>query len=279
MLPVVLLMWAKAPARVEAWAPPGISTDQFESHPTFDPRNGDLYFVRSRPDFSGWRILVSHCRKGGWTMPGVPPFAGDGLEADPWFSADGRTLWFISNRSSDGVHRADLDIWKVERDPNGAWRTPERLPFPVNSTANEWFPRVSADGWLYFGSGRPGGIGNTDIWRARQRHGGSWVVENLGAAVNSSKRQFEALPSLDGKSLIVQSDNGYFETHKTGAGWSSRHYLGSSINRNGSEIGLSQSPRGNSFMFARDTRGPKSGELFVWRRHGREAWPPTCRRR
>jgi hypothetical protein len=32
---------------VEPWTPAGISGPQFESHPAFDPHNGDLYFVRS----------------------------------------------------------------------------------------------------------------------------------------------------------------------------------------------------------------------------------------
>lgn len=46
---------------VVPWKPAGISSNQFESHAAFDPRTGDLYFVRSSPQFTGWRILVSHC--------------------------------------------------------------------------------------------------------------------------------------------------------------------------------------------------------------------------
>lgn len=280
MLAIILLLSAAAAPRIEEWAPPGISTAQFESHPAFDPRTGDLYFVRSRPDFSGWRILVSHCGTKGWEMPGPPSFAGNGLEADPWFSPDGNTFWFISNRTSDGVRRPDLDIWKMARGADGRWGRPERLPFPVNSKANEWFPRMATDGWLYFGSGRPGGIGDTDIWRARQRPDGSWTAEDLGPTANSSKHQFEALPSADGKTLTVQSDEGYFETRKTPNGWSARHRLPPAINANGTEIGLARSPTGHTLMFARDTKGPKSGELFIWRRQGRkEAWPPACPRR
>jgi len=34
------------------WKPAGISSPKFESHPAFDPRTGDLYFVRSSPGFS-----------------------------------------------------------------------------------------------------------------------------------------------------------------------------------------------------------------------------------
>jgi hypothetical protein len=272
------MLISAAPAEVTTWAPDAVSSDQFESHAAFDPRTGDLYFVRSRPDFSGWRILTSHCTAGGWSAPAEPAFAGDGLEADPWFTPDGRTLYFISSRSVDGVKRKDLDIWRIDRDASGQWGKPERLPEPVSTAANEWFPRLSADGWLYFGSGRRGGIGGTDIWRARQETG-VWRVENLGPEVNSAKNEYEALPSPDGDSLVVESDDGYFETHKTATGWSARSKLPAAINDNGSEIGATSSPSGRTLMFARDTKGPKSGEFFVWRRGGVEAWPPACPRR
>src|SRR6478609_12126303 len=119
---------------VTLWKPAGISSSQFESHAAFDPRTGDFYFVRSSPDFSGWRILVSHCRKGeGWSAPVPPAFAGDGVEADPYFTRDGDTLYFISTRSTDGVKRKDLDLWRVDRSAGGAWGTPRRLPEPLNS--------------------------------------------------------------------------------------------------------------------------------------------------
>jgi hypothetical protein len=269
-----VLIAAGPPAVVVPWDPRPVSSDQFESHSAFDPRTGDLYFVRSKPDFTGWHILVSRCRRSGWADPRPPSFAGDGQEADPWFTRDGQSLWFISSRTTDGIRRNDLDIWRIDRDSSGRWGQPARLPAPVNSTAYEWFPRVSADGWLYFGSGRPGGIGKTDIWRAR-KSGGKWLIENPGEPLNSAKNEYEALPSSDGKSLIVQSDDGYFETRKTPAGWSSRRYL-SDLNVNGSEIGLASSPSGRTLLFARDTKGPKSGDFFLWRRGGVEAWPPEC---
>ena len=158
---------ALAASSVVAWKPAGISSPQFESHPAFDPRTGDFYFVRSSPAFEGWRILVSRCTASGWSKPEPPPFAGDGQEADPWFTPDGGRLYFISSRSDDGTKRADLDLWLVDRSADGAWGTPRRLPQPVNTTGAEWFPRPGPDRWLYFGSNRPGGLGGNDIWRAR----------------------------------------------------------------------------------------------------------------
>ena len=131
---------------VRPWKPAGISSPMFESHPAFDPRTGDFYFVRSSPQFTGWRILASRCTATGWSTPAPPSFAGDGVEADPYFTSDGRSLYFISTRSVDGVKRKDLDIWRADRDEAGSWSAPTRLPDPVNSPGAEWFPRPAPDG-------------------------------------------------------------------------------------------------------------------------------------
>jgi hypothetical protein len=178
-------------ADVRPWKPAGITSPQFESHAAFDPRTGDLYLVRSTPQFSGWRIFVIRCLPTGWSAPEPPAFAGDGVEADPFFSADGRSLYFISTRSTDGVTRKDLDIWRVDRDEAGVWGIPARLPEPVNSPGAEWFPRPAKDGWLYFGSSRPGGLGGEDIWRARTPPGRgrqrTWARRSTPPATSTSR--------------------------------------------------------------------------------------------
>jgi Tol biopolymer transport system component len=276
---IALSLASAAPAplgTVTPWAPDAISSAMFESHPAFDPRNNDLYFVRSSPDFSGWRIKLARCGKHGLATPVDAPFAGDGVEADPWFTPDGRSLYFISSRTSDGVTRKDLDIWRVDRDASGKWGTPVRLPEPVNSTAQEWFPRLAKDGWLYFGSGRPGELGKTDIWRARQDRAGAWRVENLGPSVNTAGDEYEPLPSPDGRSMIVEATGGYFETKRVGDGWAPRVRLGPEINVNGTEIGAAYSPSGRSLMFARDAGGGRSGEIYLWRRARTDDWPLPC---
>jgi hypothetical protein len=213
-------------AGVRPWKPAGISSPLFESHPAFDPKTGDLYFVRSSPQFTGWRILVSRCTTSGWSNPQAPVFAGDGVEADPYFTPDGRSLYFISTRSVDGVKREDLDIWRINRDDAGSWGAPTRLPEPVNSSGAEWFPRPAADGWLYFGSDRPGGFGGTDIWRARPDEAGRWTAENLGVAVNTAGDEYEPLPAPDGSRMILMADGSFYETQRAATGWTPRTKLG-----------------------------------------------------
>jgi hypothetical protein len=270
------LMVLVSAAQVTSWAPAGISSPQFESHAAFDPRNGNLYFVRSSPKFEGWRIFVSRCGPNGWLKPESPSFAGDGVEADPWFTPDGSSLYFISTRSTDGVKRKDLDIWRVDRDAGGLWKTPVRLPEPVNSTGNEWFPRLVAGNWLYFGSNRAGGLGKTDIWRARRLNEQHWNVTNLGPAINTAGDEYEPLPSPDGSFMIIMADGGLYETRRSGNEWTPRAPLAAQINVNGSEIGAAFSPTGRTLLFSRDTHGTLSGEFFLWHRSGDETWPKPC---
>jgi hypothetical protein len=267
---------ARAGDVVTPWTPAGISSPLFESHPSFDPRTGDLMFVRSAKDFSGWRLMLSRCGDSGWTQPASPSFAAPGLEADPWFTPDGSSLYFISTRATGSMASRDLDIYKVDRDANGTWGTPVRLPEPVNSNGTEWFPKPGVDGWLYFGSDRAGGIGKTDIWRAKLESNGKWIVENLGPNVNTAGNEYEALPSPDGKLLVVQAGDSMYQSVRGADGWSPRRAMGPELNVNGSEIGALFSPSGNSMLFARDTKTDLSGEFFVWHRGAREDWPPSC---
>ncbi|WP_386755999.1 TolB family protein [Lysobacter yangpyeongensis] len=256
--------------------PAHISSAQFESHAAFDPRTGDLYFVRSSPEFRGWHLMLSKCRPSGWSDPQPPAFAGDGQEADPWFTPDGAHLYFISSRSDDGVKRDDLDIWRLDRDAAGQWGRPQRLPAPVNSVGAEWFPRLAPDGWLYFGSNRPGGLGGNDIWRAREDAAGEWTVENLGPTLNSEGNEYEPLPSPDGTSMILMADGGLYRSDRHGNDWLPRTKLGPGINVNGTEIGATFSPSGKSLLFSRDLKGTHSGEFFVWHITGAERWPAPC---
>jgi WD40-like Beta Propeller Repeat len=266
---------AAAGAATTVWAPKAISSDRFESHPAFDPLTGDLYFVRSAPDFSGWRIYVSHCEKSGWTTPVDAPFAGDGVEADPWFTSDGHTLYFISTRTTDGVTGRNLDLWRVTRDAALKWQTPTRLPEPLSAPSREWFPRIGRDGWLYFGSDRAGGAGKTDIWRAREEQG-KWSVENLGPNINTAANEFEAEMSPDGNTLIVMAEDGLYESSRSGDRWGARRKLPAEINVNATEVGALFSPSGQSMLFARDTGKPLSGEFILWKRGTPEDWPKPC---
>ena len=79
-------------------------------------------------------------------------------------SADGLVLFFDSSRS--GGYGGN-DIWMTTRPTTSdAWTQPVNLGPTVNSPYSDATPCISANGsTLYFGSYRPGGLGDSDIWQ------------------------------------------------------------------------------------------------------------------
>lgn len=271
-----------SPPTVTRWSAAPISSDQFESHPAFDPLSGDLLFVRGRPNFSAWRLMFSGCEGGQRGAVAPAPFAAAGAaEADPFFTPDGHTLYFISTRPWDGAAQPNLDIWRIQHEMHGServWGAAEHLSAPVNSPAQEWFPRLTSDGWLYFGSSREGGLGATDIYRARPDDAGGWRVENLGPTINTAGDEYEADFSADGLHMLLMADGDLYRSDFRDGHWTQRVKVDKAdVNTDAMEVGALQSRNGRSVLFARDSGDPAlSGEIYLsGRSHG---FPPPCRR-
>ena len=258
-----------------------VSTGEFESHPAFTPDGRTLYFVRSTPAFTDWKIYVSRYAGGAWSKPEMAPFSGRYRDADPFVTADGRQLFFISDRPVDGTPAAegqkaadggakeDMDVWVMEREAGGRWGKPRNLGAPVNSPGNEWLPRPAADGTLYFGSDRPGGLGKTDLYRARREGGGYAEPQNLGPAINSEADEYEGCIAPDQSFLVFMAagrpdDRGggdLYISERNEDGWTQARPLGESFNGRGLEIAPYLSPDGKYFFFssARRMAGAASG--------------------
>jgi Tol biopolymer transport system component len=265
MISVFLLAAALAPYGVATplkepalFADGVISTEGFETHPAFTPDGRTLYFVKSTPSFTDWKIYVSRYADGRWSVPEVAPFSGKYRDADPFVTADGSLLYFISDRPVDGRPHEDMDIWVMKRASDGSWGPPENLGAPVNSEGSEWLPRPAANGTLYFGSDRPGGHGRTDLYRARRAGDRFAPVENLGPAINSGADEYEPCIAPDESFLVFMAagrpdDTGggdlYISYRKDGA-WTPARNLGPTINRRGLDISPYLSPDGKYFFFS-----------------------------
>ena len=263
-----------APVR---WTPPALSTDQYESSPTFSPDGRELFFLRADRQFDNYRLLQSRCENGAWSAPQEPAFAASPgvLETDPAFSPDGRRLYYGSARHNG----EDLDIWKVERGADGAWGAPQRLPEPVNSAHTELLPREQPDGSLLFGSDRPGGPGGRDLFLATPLADGQWRVEPLPEPVNSAADEYEADLSPDGKVIVVVANRGershLYVYDRMGEGWRERGQV--PARDEVFQVGPLLSPDGRRLLFAQ-AQGEDSGELFLidLEPGADPSWPPSC---
>jgi len=100
---------------------------------------------------------------------GEPTNLGPTVNSSTWdyhpdISADGLILFFFSNRPGGS---GDDDIWVTTRaSTDDPWTEAVNLGPTVNSSARDFAAVTSSDGCtLYFTSGRPGGVGNLDLWQ------------------------------------------------------------------------------------------------------------------
>jgi Tol biopolymer transport system component len=145
---------------------------------------------------------------GGWGS--AAPVAGSNLntsalEGCPSESADGRSLFFASNRSGK------LDIYVSHRQSNGEWGAPEPLD-GVNSSANDFCPSALPGGVLLFVSERAdqncGAQGTADIYETRLHPAEGWLPpRNLGCTINSGSNEFSpSYVPAGGGMLFFSSD-------------------------------------------------------------------------
>ncbi len=117
-------------------------------------------------------------------------------ESQPSVSADGQWLYFASNRKG-GV--GGTDIWRCHRLKNGDWSRPENLGSRVNTTGNEKFPFLHADGHtLYFVSDGWQGFGGYDVYFIDLAEGGEARPTNLGLPINSESDELSFGVTTDG---------------------------------------------------------------------------------
>ena len=118
-------------------------------------------------------------------------------ESQPSVSADGQWLYFASNRKG-GV--GGTDLWRCHRLKNGDWSRPETLGSRVNTTGNEKFPFIHADGHtLYFVSDGWQGFGGYDVYFIDLAEGGEARPTNLGLPINTEKDEISFGVTADGR--------------------------------------------------------------------------------
>lgn len=107
-------------------------------------------------------------------------------DSQPSLSADGRTLYFVSNRGGGAGTR---DIWVTRQDDRGEWQKPENIGRKINTPADEISPFIHPNNKvLYFATnGRPG-FGGFDIFYSYYNEGWSAPI-NLGAPINNGQDQ------------------------------------------------------------------------------------------
>jgi OOP family OmpA-OmpF porin len=153
-----------------------------------------------------------------WTKPRNlgPNVNSSEWESQPSLSADGRTLYFVSDRRG-GVGRRD--IWESHLTPEGQWTRAKNAGKPVNTVYDEISPFIHVNNRvLYFASNGLVGFGGYDIYFSEKDSSGAWSSpKNFGSPINNHEDQFSLFITADGKKGYYSheqvSDAGYSISH------------------------------------------------------------------
>ncbi|MFD1256694.1 OmpA family protein [Mucilaginibacter terrae] len=167
-----------------------------------------LFFTGcNRPDGAGrCDIYVSQKKGEDWSKPFniSAPVNSSGWESQPSISADGHTLYFVSNRKGG---YGGYDIWKCTV-TNKGWSQPENLGPNVNTPYDEQSPFIHPDdSTLYFCSNGWPGMGNKDLFVSRLNKAGKWQKpDNMGYPINSNRDE-------NGMSISTTGGYAYFASN------------------------------------------------------------------
>jgi hypothetical protein len=143
-----------------------INTGAWEGGVSLSADENNLYFSSEREGGIGGRDLYKSIRKddGSW---GEAVNLGTTIntpydDESPFIHPDGKTLFF-SSKGHQSI--GGYDIFRSLAISDTSWTTPENIGYPVNTTGDDRYYVVSADGERgYYSSQKIGGYGEHDIY-------------------------------------------------------------------------------------------------------------------
>jgi len=143
-----------------------------------------------------------------WSFPVNmgPEINSSAWESQPSLSADGRVLYFISDRKG-GI--GGSDIYVSRKTEEGNWSQAEVMPQPINTPFDEISPFIHVNGrtLFYATNGKPG-FGGFDIFKVEMTDGKWGVPVNFGSPVNDHEDQFSLFISADGTRGYYSHEDG-----------------------------------------------------------------------
>ncbi|MEL7021112.1 MAG: hypothetical protein AAGK47_05865, partial [Bacteroidota bacterium] len=118
-----------------------------------------LFFASNRPDGEGgmdiWCTVVG--ADGSYnSLVNISTINTAADEITPFFHTNRQRLYFSSNGHLTNI--GGFDIFKTDKNA-GRWMTPKNVGVPLNSSYNDTYYTLNADGNIaYFSSNRPGGV-------------------------------------------------------------------------------------------------------------------------
>ncbi len=228
----------------------------------FSPDGNEVFWCSTFPvpgsGYSRPRLFYMKRENDKWTAPELAPFCSEFGEAMPFYSPDGKTLFFISRRPIEkGAESGKANIWYVEKEAAG-WSEPKSVGSAVNAMQIHWQISVDKDYNLYFDSSSGGGKGMYDIYCSKFENGQYSKPENLGDPINTEEVDFIPFIAPDGSYLIfsrwvgsggARVSNLYISFRQEDGSWTEPKDMGDKVNSPFLDLCPIVSPDGKYLFF------------------------------
>ena len=178
-----------------------INTKENEGTATISADGRTLVFTScgGKKGFGSCDLFISYKQGDNWTSPrnlGLGVNSPE-WESQPSLSADGRTLYFVSDRKGSLGKR---DIWVSKLDSTNMWAKAANLGNPINTIEDDLSPFIHANGkTLFFASEGHVGMGGLDLYFTENQQDKWKNPENLGYPLNTFEDQVALFITADGK--------------------------------------------------------------------------------
>jgi Tol biopolymer transport system component len=207
------LFTATRNSRVDPFGAPqklagAIDSGALDADPTLTSDERTIFFTTARDAAEGWHIYVATRAStlADFGNPSKIANASSSNAADfdfqPFLTADGQELWFVSNRPGGlGID----DIYRSVK--TGASFGPATAMAALNSANHEWLPVLSADKLtIYLASNRTGSQGFDIWWAHRSTVNDGFPAPSLVPGINSASNDQTGWLSPDNCRLYMWSD-------------------------------------------------------------------------
>lgn len=185
-----------------------VNTEANEGSQCISPDGNFLFFTgcERRDGYGRCDLYVSFRKGDDWSSPKNlgANINTSARETQPCISADGNTLYFVSNRpggfGKDDIYRSEYN--------GSSWQKPVNLGPSINTEASEESPYIHPDAKsLYFISNGHRGMGGKDIFYSKKIDDVWQKPENLGYPINQEGNEYGLYVDLNGNKAYYASDS------------------------------------------------------------------------
>jgi len=229
----------------------------------FSPDHRDAFWKPNGP-----HLLFMTSEGGVWSAPRVFPSAARPAIDVPFFSPDGRRLYFMAVTSGAEEKVGNEEIWFVER-TGGGWSEPRSFDPVVNSVPMHWQFSMDAHGHVYLST--DGGVACARFENGRYR-----APEKLPAPVNQPHTPEEKYRAGEvGPFISPKGDYLIFTKFGAGVGlwitfaqrdggWGEPLNLSERLGGTGNDSAAQVTPDGKYLFFQSVRPGSAPSRSFYW---------------